>query len=162
TDPWQPAERRYQVTRQILGQLTGVRFAFGLFSTRSPLLLRDLELLQAMRERIEVGISLPTDREDLRRALEPRNPPAAARLETARRLRAAGIPVRLHVAPALPASERFPRIAAEVADWVWIDWPAYFRPEWVAAYEQLGLSEWLQRERIEEEAARWRDVLGEE
>jgi hypothetical protein len=45
---------------------------------------------------------------------------------------------------------------------VWIDWPAYFRPEWVTAYEALGLEAWLRRERIEEEAARWRDVLGEE
>jgi len=119
TDPWQPAERRYELTRRLLEILAGVPFTFGLFSTRSPLVLRDLDLLGAMAERIEVGISLPTDREDIRPVFEPRNPPVAARLETARRLREAGIAVRLHVSPALPATAAFPRLAGEVADWVW-------------------------------------------
>jgi hypothetical protein len=86
----------------------------------------------------------------------------AARLDTARRLREAGVPVRLHVAPALPASPDFPARAGEVADWVWLDWPTYFRPEWVALYRQHGLEEWLRPERTRAEQARWTAVLGED
>ena len=162
TDPWQPAEKRYAITRRLLEILVDTPFRFGLFSTRAPLVLRDLALLQAMRGRIEVGISLPTDREDVRRLFEPRNPPVAARLRTAYALRAAGVPVRLHVSPALPASRDFPRLAGEVADWVWLDWPAHFRTEWVRLYREHGFADWLRRGRVEEEAAAWREVLGEE
>ena len=162
TGPWQPVEKRYEITRRLLGVLSGIWFRFGLFSTRSPLLLRDLDLLRGMAERIEVGVSVPTDREDVRRIFEPRNPPVAARLETARRLRAAGISVRLHVSPALPATPDFPRLAGQVADWVWLDWPAHFRPAWVQLYQEQGFADWLRRERVEEEAVRWRDVLGDD
>lgn len=162
TDPWQPAERRHGITRRLLEILIDVPYRFGLFSTRSPLVLRDLDLLAAMRDRIEVGISLPTDREDIRRIFEPRNPPVQARLATARRLREAGLTVRLHVSPALPASPDFPRIAGEVADWVWLDWPAHTRPDWVALYHAHGMDDWLTRPRIEAEAARWQEVLGDE
>jgi hypothetical protein len=162
TDPWQPAEKRYSITRRLLGVLADVPFRFGLFSTRSPLVLRDLDLLMAMAGRIEVGISLPTDREDIRRVFEPRNPPVAARLDAARRLRDAGLTVRLHVAPALPATVDFPALAAGVADWVWLDWPAHFRPGWTQQYRDLGLEEWLRPPRIEQEAERWRQALGAE
>jgi len=162
TDPWQPVEKKYEITRRLLGILCEVPFRFGLFSTRSPLVLRDVDLLARMVGRIEVGVSLPTDREDVRRIFEPRNPPVAARLDTARRLREAGITVRLHVSPALPASDDFPRVAGEVADWVWLDWPAHRRPEWVALYQEHGFADWLTRARIEAEAGRWRDVLGED
>jgi DNA repair photolyase len=162
TDPWQPAEKTYAITRQLLEILVDVPFRFGLFSTRAPLVLRDVDLLGRMAGRIEVGISLPTDREDVRRIFEPRNPPVRARLETARRLREAGIRVRLHVSPALPASEEFPRLAGEVADWVWLDWPAHRRPEWVALYQEHGFADWLTRGWIEAEADRWRRVLGDD
>jgi DNA repair photolyase len=162
TDPWQPVERRSRITRRLLEILVDVPFRYGLFSTRSPLILRDLDLLARMADRIEVGISVPTDREDLRRIFEPRNPPIAARLDTARRLREAGIPVRLHVSPALPATAAFPRLAGQAADWVWLDWPAHLRPDWVALYREHGLADWLTRTRIEDEAARWRAELGEQ
>jgi hypothetical protein len=162
TDPWQPAERSYQITRRLLEILTTVPFRFGLFSTRAPLILRDLDLLTAMRDGIEVGVSLPTDREDVRRVFEPHNPPVTARLSAARHLREAGITVRLHVSPALPATPAFPALAGEVADWVWLDWPDHIRPGWASLYDRNGVADWLTRGRVEAEAARWRDVLGEE
>ena len=162
TDPWQPVERRYEITRRLLAILGEVPFRFGLFSTRSPLVCRDFDLLRILADRIEVGISVPTDREDIRRIFEPRNPPVRARLGAAEALRNAGIPVRLHVSPALPASANFPRIAGDVADWVWLDWPAHFRADWVALYRAHGLEEWLGRAKVEQEAARWRAVLGSE
>jgi DNA repair photolyase len=162
TDPWQPVERRQRITRRLLEILIDIPFRFGLFSTRAPLVLRDRDLLAAMRDRIEVGISIPTDRDDVRRIFEPRNPPIAARLEAARLLRESGVTVRLHVSPALPASLDFPWRAAEVADWVWLDWPAHFRPGWVAFYREHGFDRWLTRGCVEEEAARWREMLGDD
>lgn len=162
TDPWQPVEKRYEITRRLLAILVETPFRFGLFSTRSPLVLRDLDLLRRMADRIEVGISVPTDREDVRRIFEPRNPPVAARLRTARQLREAGIPVRLHISPALPASPDFPRLAGEAADWVWLDWLAHFRAGWADLYRRHGFGDWLRRERVEEEAAAWTAALGEE
>jgi hypothetical protein len=62
----------------------------------------------------------------------------------------------------LPASPDFPRRAADVADWVWLDWPAHFRPGWVALYRNHGFDRWLTRGRIEDEAARWRETLGDD
>jgi hypothetical protein len=62
----------------------------------------------------------------------------------------------------MPATPDFPERAAAVADWVWLDWPAHFRPEWVALYRDHGAGDWLTRGRVEEEAARWRATLGDE
>ena len=85
---------------------------------------------------------------------------SAERLATARRLRDAGITVRLHIAPALPATDDFIDAAARVADWVWLDWPGHIRPAWTMHYRALGLDEWLQPHHIEQEAQRWRHALG--
>jgi hypothetical protein len=92
--------------------------------------------------------------------MDPKNPPIAARLDACRKLRDAGIPVRLHVAPLQPHSEDFPRIAAEVADWVWIDYPCHLS---VAgpAYRQRDMGDYLSRSWVERQAEKWRVVLGE-
>lgn len=162
TDPWQPVERHARITRALLEILIDVPFSFGLFSTRAPLVLRDLDLLQAMAGRIEVGVSVLTDLEALRRVVEPRNPPAAQRIAAARALREAGIRTRLHISPCLPSSDGFIARAAEAADWVWLDWPAHISPGWAALFRTHGLAEWLSRGRVEQEADRWRAALGAE
>lgn len=161
TDIYQPAERRFRVTRAVLEALRDVPFAWGLISTRSPFILEDLELLLGFGGRMEVGISVPTDLEEIRRRIDPKNPPVRARLETARRLREAGLPVRLHAAPLQPHSDDFPRIAAEAADRVWIDYPCRLR---VArpAYAAAGLEPYLDRAWVARQADRWREALGEE
>lgn len=161
SDIYQPAERRWRVTRGVLTALVDIPFEWGLLSTRSPSILEDLELLRTLGARVEVGISIPTDREDLRRKLDPKNPPVAARLETARRLREAGVAVRLHVAPLQPGTDDFPRIAGEVADWVWIDYPCHVRMV-KPVYEAHGLEGCLAPDWVRKQADRWRAVLGEE
>jgi len=159
TDVYQPAERRFRLTRALLEALREIPYEWGLISTRSPSILEDLDLLRAHHPRLEVGISVPSDLEEVRRRMDPKNPPVAARLETCRRLREAGVPVRLHVAPLQPHSDDFPRLAGEVADWVWIDFPCHLR---VArpAYAAQGMAEYLAREWVERQADRWRAVLG--
>jgi DNA repair photolyase len=160
TDVYQPAERQYRLTRALLRGLREVPFQWGLLSTRSPLVLEDLDLLRGFGSRIEVGISIPSDLEEVRRRMDPKNPPVAARLETCRRLRQAGVPVRLHIAPMQPHSDEFPAVAAEVADWVWIDFPLHLR---VAgpAYRERGMEAYLSRDWVERQADRWREALGE-
>lgn len=103
TDPYQPAEARFRLTRGILAALRDFRTPASLI-TRSPLILRDLDLLRELAEAAgaDVNISIPTLDGRIWRALEPGAPPPAARLEAVRRLNAAGIRTGVFVAPILP------------------------------------------------------------
>ena len=111
TDPYQPAERRFRVTRSVLEALAehdGLRVTI---ITKSPLVTRDLDLLAriAARSRLSVHVSLITVDRELARRLEPRAPTPAARLRGIARLRAAGIEVGVNVMPVLPGITDSPR-----------------------------------------------------
>ncbi|MGH7729267.1 MAG: radical SAM protein [Vulcanimicrobiaceae bacterium] len=103
TDPYQPLEARYFITRAILGELARAAVATDLI-TRSPLVLRDLELLRELARRtpLTVAISLPTLDAALARKLEPTVAAPAQRLRTVRALAAAGIRTYVAVAPIVP------------------------------------------------------------
>jgi DNA repair photolyase len=103
TDPYQPVERTYRVTREILEVLHDCRHPITI-TTKSALIERDLDLLAAMAERrlVEVQISLTTLDGQLARVMEPRATAPARRLETVRVLSDVGVPVRLVVAPLIP------------------------------------------------------------
>lgn len=111
TDPYQPAERRFRVTRSVLEALAehaGLRVTI---ITKSPLVTRDLDLLVriAERSRLSVHVSLITVDRELARRLEPRAPTPAARLRGIARLRAGGIEVGVNVMPVLPGITDSPR-----------------------------------------------------
>jgi DNA repair photolyase len=104
TDPYQPAERRFRVTRAILERLAGYEgLSIGII-TKSPLITRDVSLLQrlAARSDLEVYVSLITVDAGLIRKVEARSPSPAVRLRALRRLTGAGINAGLIVAPVLP------------------------------------------------------------
>lgn len=103
TDCYQPAERRYELTRRLLEVLLDFRHPVGII-TKNALVLRDLDLLQALAEHnlVHVYISITSLREEVRRLLEPRTATAARRLEAVRRLAEAGIPVGVMAAPMIP------------------------------------------------------------
>ena len=104
TDPYQPAERRYRLTRSILEVLTGFRgLRVGIIS-KSPLVTRDIDLLQKLSQRNEVtvNVSLSTLDSRLARRLELRSPVPSARIRALGRLSAAGIHAGLLVAPIVP------------------------------------------------------------
>lgn len=104
TDPYQPAERRFRVTREILEALSSHRgLSIGII-TKSPLVVRDLDLLRLLsgRGRLRVHISLATTDARLARRLEARSPTPAARLRALGRLTASGIEGGLLVAPIIP------------------------------------------------------------
>ena len=103
TDPYQPIERRLELTRSLLPILAekGARLVV---QTRSPLVTRDIALLQNF-EQVCVNFSITTDAEDIRRAFEPRNPPIADRLDAAATVAAAGVHVAITMTPLLPLAD---------------------------------------------------------
>src|SRR5215469_9787386 len=104
TDPYQPAERRHQVTRSILEELSRhAGLEIGIV-TKSNLVLRDIDLLQRISEQNAIGvhITVTTTNTDLARILEPRAPRPDLRLEAVRKLNQAGIPAGVSCAPVLP------------------------------------------------------------
>ncbi len=104
TDPYQPAEARYRVMREVLGVLSDWSHPVGIV-TRGRLVTRDLDILGPMAARglATVGISVTTLDPDLSRAMEPRAPAPATRLAMIRALADAGVPVRVMAAPMIPA-----------------------------------------------------------
>jgi DNA repair photolyase len=104
TDPYQPAERRFRLTRSLLQTLLGYRkLSIGII-TKSPLVERDIDLLVALgaHHSVSVHLSLATIDPRLARRLEARSPVPAARLRALGRLTAAGIRAGLLVAPVIP------------------------------------------------------------
>ncbi|MBN7798111.1 PA0069 family radical SAM protein [Parahaliea mediterranea] len=104
TDPYQPVERRYRVTRQVLEVLRACRHPVSII-TKGALITRDIDLLADMAADglVSVAISLTTLDADLKRGLEPRAPSARARLAAMAELSAAGVPVSVLFAPVIPA-----------------------------------------------------------
>ncbi|MDE2966020.1 MAG: radical SAM protein [Chloroflexota bacterium] len=103
TDPYQPIERRLELTRSLLPILAD-KGAHLVVQTRSPLVTRDVDLLQRFEE-VCVNFSITTDSEEVRRAFEPRNPPIQSRLQAAREVADAGIPVAITMTPLLPVED---------------------------------------------------------
>ena len=160
TDPYQPAEGRYRLTRACLEALRDARNPFHII-TRSPMIVRDVDVLAeaASRAKISVSFSIPTLDEEVWRTTEPGTPPPRQRFRAVRCLTDAGIDAGVAVAPVLPGiSDRPDQLRAVVeaaceagAAHVWVsilhlrpgtrehflaelarDWP-----EHVSAYERL-------------------------
>jgi len=100
TDPYQPAESRFRITRSVLEQLCFYDNRVSI-TTRSPLVLRDLDVLQRL-PCPTVNMSVPAADDRIRRVFEPNSPAIPGRLEAVRRLKEAGITVNLLWAPLIP------------------------------------------------------------
>ena len=160
TDPYQPAEGRFRLTRACIGELAKAWTPFSII-TRGPLVVRDIDVLREAAERVPVSVtvSLPTLDDNVWRTTEPGTAPPRSRLEAVRRLADAGIDVGVGLAPILPGLSDDPgRLRAVVraakaagARTVWAA-PVHLRPgvrehflaalerdwpELVARYEEL-------------------------
>ena len=116
TDPYQPAEGHFRLTRACLGVLRDAANPFGLI-TRGPLVVRDLDLLTEAAARAEVSVtfSVPTLDEEVWRRTEPGTAPPRQRLRALSRLVEAGIHAAVGMAPILPGlSDRPEQLAAVV------------------------------------------------
>ena len=103
TDPYQPAEGRYRLTRACLEALRDAANPFSLI-TRSPMIVRDVDVLAEAAARAEVGVvfSVPTLDDEVWRRTEPGTPPPRRRLAAVRTLVDAGVKAGVGMAPILP------------------------------------------------------------
>ena len=103
TDCYQPAERRFRLTRGCLEVMLAARQPVAIV-TKNDLVLRDLDLLREMAARrlIQVNVSITTLDRELARTMEPRTSAPGERLRTLRELSQAGVPTRVMVAPVIP------------------------------------------------------------
>jgi DNA repair photolyase len=111
TDPYQPAERRFEVTRGILEELAlHSGLSIGIV-TKSNLITRDTEILRRVgeRNRVSVSVTVTTMNTELARKLEPRAPRPDLRLEAVRQLNLAGVYAGVNCAPVLPEITDRPR-----------------------------------------------------
>ncbi len=137
TDPYQPAERRYEVTRGILEEFTRHRgHSLGIV-TKSNLVMRDIDVMQdvAKANRLSVHVTVTTLNADLARILEPRAPRPDLRLDAVRAISQAGLRVGVSCCPVIPGITDSPkeiesviRVAAEAgADFVFAN-PLFLKP----------------------------------
>ncbi|HKV53094.1 MAG TPA: radical SAM protein [Candidatus Binataceae bacterium] len=153
TDPYQGLERSQRLTQGALAAFIRKPPRRILLQTRSPLIERDIALLQALGDAIIASITVETDDESVRRAFTPTSPSVARRLACARRLREAGIFTQLAIAPMLPNNPvRFAELAADAADRVIVD--TYFDGDGAGGrrsralgmaevHQRLGYGEWF-------------------
>ena len=119
TDCYQPQERKFQITRQMLQVLARYRHPVGVI-TKNSLITRDLDILKdlASDRLVHVMISITTLNEDLRRIMEPRTASSIKRLKTVEELSKANIPVGIMNAPIIPGlnHHEIPQILKAAAD----------------------------------------------
>jgi DNA repair photolyase len=141
TDPYQPAEAGYRVTRGCLEVLRVRHFPVNIL-TKSPLVLRDLDLLKTF-DNLSVGITITTDNDAMRKVFEPGAPPVKARIEALEALHKNGISTYAFIGPVLPMDPEV--LAAKVrphVDRVLIDGMNY-PSKTKALYRRQMLDEWL-------------------
>lgn len=104
TDPYQPAERTFRLTRGILEVLANHPGLRVVIITKSPLITRDIDVLQriARHSDVHVHLSLITLDRELARRIEPRAPTPDSRIRALERLRSAGIDTGINCMPVLP------------------------------------------------------------
>jgi DNA repair photolyase len=128
-DPYQPLERKYQLTRGCLQILAEHHWQVTV-QTRSPLVLRDIDILKT-GENFEVGLSITTADDSIRYKFEPSTPPITERLHTLDELHKAGIRTFAMLAPLLPGSEDLPDLLVGKVDYVILDRMNYHHADWV-------------------------------
>ncbi len=119
TDCYQPLERKYGITRQLLQVFLEYRHPVGII-TKNALILRDLDILQelAKLKLVHVAVSITSLNEEVRQKMEPRTVPYKRRLQVMEKLAAIGVPVLLMNAPIIPGltSHEIPQVVKAAAD----------------------------------------------
>lgn len=143
TDAYQPAESRWQLTRQCLEILLDFHFSVDIL-TKSPLVLRDISLIKKF-ENIEVGITITTDDDRIRKIFEPNAPPIEARISTLRKLFEHGIKTYAFIGPVLPMNpEALVKKIKPFTHYVFIDKMNYITKTF-NLYKEMNLERWLDK-----------------
>jgi DNA repair photolyase len=118
-DPYQPAEKKYRLTRRCLKILFRSDWPVTI-QTKSSLVLRDTDILKTSGK-VEVGFSIPTAEEKIRRIFEPGASPIEERISALKSLHANGIKTFAMIAPLLPGAEKLRGELAGAVDFVLVD-----------------------------------------
>jgi DNA repair photolyase len=128
-DPYQPLEGKYELTKKCLKILIQHDWPVTV-QTKSPLVLRDLKLLQQDND-IEVGLSVTTGAERVRQLFEPHVPLIKERIRALEELHLAGIRTYAMIAPMLPGAEELAAQLSGKVDYVLVDRMNYHYGDWV-------------------------------
>ncbi|MFN4190238.1 MAG: radical SAM protein [Pseudothermotoga sp.] len=153
-DPYQHIEKKYGLTRKIIEVLSS-HFRRVHVMTKSNLILRDVDLLRDL----SVTLTITTDREDVRKILEPGAPSVEERFDTLKRLKEAGVNVSVFVGPVLVMNpENLAHRLSRYVDTVTLDALNY--PKMVqGVYVKHGWQEWLTKEKFIEVVERFERVF---
>jgi DNA repair photolyase len=146
TDPYQPVEASYRITRKCLKTLALFHLPVSIL-TKSPLVLRDIDVISQLED-ADVGITMSTDNDRIRRIFEPCAPSVKSRREALKKLHQKGLKTYVFIGPILPMdTERLARMVRPYADRVLVDRMNY---SWKVAgmYKKYGLGQWLQEDFI--------------
>lgn len=136
-DAYQPLEGKYQLTRRCLSILVDHGWPITV-QTKSPLVLRDIDVLKKSTD-CEVGFTITTADEKMRRIFEPGAPPIVKRVEALGTLHAEGIRTFAMIAPLLPHAEGLVDMLKDRVDSVLIDRYNYHYADW--AYNKYGMQQ---------------------
>jgi DNA repair photolyase len=157
TDPYNPLESKYQLTRECLKMLIENKWPVSIL-TKSDLVLRDLDLFRQLPRKVEIGFTITTVGDKTAKIIEPGAPLPSQRIKALAALKAAGIGTYVFVAPVLPKLTNLPLLFSTLrnkTDEIWFDtlntraenWRGLRNiivkhwPEYVALYEKLFFQE---------------------
>jgi DNA repair photolyase len=132
-------EAKYKLTRQCLEILAQHNWPV-IIQTRSPLVIRDINILKEAKD-FEVGLTITTADEQIRKMFEPNAPSIGDRIKTLDQLHQAGIRTYAMIAPILPGAEGLPETLVGKVDYIIVDRMNYHYADWV--YRKYGLDDKL-------------------
>jgi DNA repair photolyase len=148
TDPYQPIEKKVKLTRKCLEVLLEYQFPTHIL-TKSPLVQRDIDLFTQFRD-IEVGLTITTDNERIRKIFEPNTSPVQARIRALKRLHDEGITTYVFIGPILPMDpEKLAEKISPHTDRILIDRMNY-PGKTLSVFKRLNLTQWLRQDFIDD------------
>lgn len=136
-DPYQPLEAKYQLTSRCLDILVKHNWPV-VIQTRSPLVLRDMDIFRKSNK-IQVGLSIGTSNDEVRKAFEPGAPSIMDRLKAVEILHQNGIPTYVMIAPILPDAENLIKMLAGKVNYIILDRMNYHYADRI--YKKYGWEE---------------------
>jgi len=161
SDLWMPEAFASGLTRAVLEKLATIDFYLCVLSTRSTFVLRDVDILKKMSHKIEIGISIPTDRRDIIKLLHPRVATPEARFSVARKLKENGLTVRIQMAPCLPYSDHFVKMVEDSANWLLLDYCSHQALPYKQILQDNGFGYCLNKQWTESQYQHFKSVLGD-
>ncbi len=128
-DPYQPLEAKYKLTRKCL-EILAYNNWHVVIQTRSSLVLRDLDILKGAKN-FEVGLTITTADDEIRKLFEPNAPPIKERISTLDELHRSGIRTYAMIAPILPGAEALANALEGKVDYIIIDRMNYHYADWI-------------------------------